>query len=328
MHYQRVRQHGDPGPVGRLRDEPKPLCSVEGCERVVTKRGWCDMHYGRVRLTGDPGPAHRIKGGEPRFCSVEGCQRKHSAKGLCKLHYDRALLTGDPGPVGYIADEPREPRLCDVADCGRFHYARGLCRMHYRRAWEPNKYRIKAFGDPGPVEQLREPEPQPAFCEVEDCTNKARTHRLCDKHWRRFQVYGTTSLIEVEETCRYCGAIFRFTRDSDNAGSLYCSKECKLFAKTQRSRLRQAKVRAPFIDWRQIAERDEWRCGICDKRVTPQADPRSPKAPSVDHVVALANGGEHSWDNVQLAHLGCNAGKRDQWDPTRPGAVKPRTQSS
>lgn len=35
--------------------------------------------------------------------------------------------------------------------------------------------------------------------------------------------------------------------------------------------------------------------------------------PTIDHVVALANGGSHTWENIRLAHLSCNSkkGKRD-----------------
>lgn len=35
--------------------------------------------------------------------------------------------------------------------------------------------------------------------------------------------------------------------------------------------------------------------------------------PTIDHVVALANGGSHTWKNIRLAHLSCNSkkGKRD-----------------
>jgi len=32
--------------------------------------------------------------------------------------------------------------------------------------------------------------------------------------------------------------------------------------------------------------------------------------PTVDHIVPLSKGGLHTWGNVQLAHLGCNAGKQ------------------
>ena len=33
--------------------------------------------------------------------------------------------------------------------------------------------------------------------------------------------------------------------------------------------------------------------------------------PTVDHIIPLSKGGSHTWDNVQLAHMCCNAGKRD-----------------
>lgn len=33
----------------------KPTCSVEGCEREVGARGWCDMHYWRWYHSGSPG---------------------------------------------------------------------------------------------------------------------------------------------------------------------------------------------------------------------------------------------------------------------------------
>ncbi len=34
--------------------------------------------------------------------------------------------------------------------------------------------------------------------------------------------------------------------------------------------------------------------------------------PSIDHIIPLSKGGEHSWDNVQLAHRICNTKKRDR----------------
>ena len=35
--------------------------------------------------------------------------------------------------------------------------------------------------------------------------------------------------------------------------------------------------------------------------------------PTVDHIKPLSKGGNHTWDNVQLAHMSCNAGKCDTW---------------
>ena len=34
--------------------------------------------------------------------------------------------------------------------------------------------------------------------------------------------------------------------------------------------------------------------------------------PTIDHIIPLSKGGTHTWDNVQLAHMSCNAGKCDK----------------
>lgn len=33
---------------------PRPLCSIEGCDRASKSRGWCATHYERWRQHGDP----------------------------------------------------------------------------------------------------------------------------------------------------------------------------------------------------------------------------------------------------------------------------------
>lgn len=51
-----------------------------------------------------------------------------------------------------------------------------------------------------------------------------------------------------------------------------------------------------------VFERDEGTCGICGEAVDP-ADWH------LDHVVPLAKGGHHTYENVQVAHPGCNQSK-------------------
>lgn len=62
------------------------------------------------------------------------------------------------------------------------------------------------------------------------------------------------------------------------------------------------------IDWRSVGERDGWICGICGKKVDKRQS-FGPYAPSVDHIVPIADGGTDTWDNVQLAHVRCNSAK-------------------
>jgi 5-methylcytosine-specific restriction endonuclease McrA len=38
--------------------------------------------------------------------------------------------------------------------------------------------------------------------------------------------------------------------------------------------------------------------------------------PTIDHIIPLSKGGSHTWSNVQLAHMSCNAGKCDKVNNT------------
>jgi hypothetical protein len=52
MHYQRWRTHGDP--TVTLPRPAKNLCSIDGCQKLATRRGWCSAHYMRWLTNGDP----------------------------------------------------------------------------------------------------------------------------------------------------------------------------------------------------------------------------------------------------------------------------------
>lgn len=54
------------------------------------------------------------------------------------------------------------------------------------------------------------------------------------------------------------------------------------------------------IDLGVVAERDNWICHWCLGLVTRENW-------SLDHLLALAHGGHHTYDNVALAHHRCNS---------------------
>lgn len=65
---------------------------------------------------------------------------------------------------------------------------------------------------------------------------------------------------------------------------------------------RRAREKAAFVeavDRAVLYERDGGVCGICRR---PVSRPES----SVDHIIPLSKGGEHSYANTRIAHLRCN----------------------
>ncbi|MBF8189116.1 HNH endonuclease [Nonomuraea sp. K274] len=58
-----------------------------------------------------------------------------------------------------------------------------------------------------------------------------------------------------------------------------------------------------------LIERDEKVCGICSALVV---DTTGPMKPSIDHIIPLSRGGEHSMTNVQLSHYRCNLSKNNK----------------
>lgn len=76
--------------------------------------------------------------------------------------------------------------------------------------------------------------------------------------------------------------------------------------------LRKLGATVDEIDRQTVFERDGWTCGICGGSIDPELRWPDRMSAQVDHVVPLAKGGDHSWENVQAAHFSCNAKKKDQ----------------
>lgn len=58
------------------------------------------------------------------------------------------------------------------------------------------------------------------------------------------------------------------------------------------------------IKWQEVAKRDGLVCWICGKPCIPGSD--KDDCPSVDHVIPIYKGGTDTFDNVRIAHRGCN----------------------
>lgn len=89
----------------------------------------------------------------------------------------------------------------------------------------------------------------------------------------------------------------------------YCSLQCtKRVAKRKRRALkREAYVEEVYLA--ALVLRDNGICKICNKPVDLAVAVPDNLAPTIDHVIPLSRGGEHSYGNCQLAHFLCNSQK-------------------
>lgn len=69
------------------------------------------------------------------------------------------------------------------------------------------------------------------------------------------------------------------------------------------------------ITLRALYKRDDGICQICGKPTNPEDIKNGHIGrlyPTIDHIYPVSKGGNHTWDNVQLAHMYCNSGKCDK----------------
>ena len=87
----------------------------------------------------------------------------------------------------------------------------------------------------------------------------------------------------------------------------------------KRNHLRRAGLTSgDTISLDDLADRDGWMCWLCSRPIDPNAKHElkktHPYGLSMDHVLPLALGGTHTWDNVRIAHHICNSLRGAQTD--------------
>jgi hypothetical protein len=87
----------------------------------------------------------------------------------------------------------------------------------------------------------------------------------------------------------------------------FCSDKCKSAAIHTRRRARQHGVEISKVRRYLIYERDDWVCQLCGEPVNRAAHFLDNDYPSLDHITALATGGDHTEDNLWTTHRLCNS---------------------
>lgn len=137
--------------------------------------------------------------------------------------------------------------------------------------------------------------------------------------------------LSVPHICKECGEPFY----SEYNEPAYCCYMCKRHAKNKRKKLRgvgagsyRKRMRIPrtpatydrTVTLGAVYKKYGGRCCQCGC-MTYRTKGYTPNQATLDHKIALANNGTHTWDNVQLLCSDCNSMKRDIGQMRLPIAV-------
>lgn len=291
-HYRKFRLYGDPEGSAY---GPKPPCSVEGCGKTSHKKGLCNPHYIRQRRHGDVHMVKNQRRPDDGLCTLDGCGSDWFCRGYCKSHYERLVKYGDP-----LGAAPKAEG-CAVEDCDRSHKGYGYCSPHLRR--------LKLYGDP-----LGEPPKyEPYACKVDGCTDPSYSLDLCRSHYWIASKHGDPLAVpqrskkkhkqRADIQCATCGVTFS---PGTAARRKYCSRACRPKARSNTFSSRVMLLR--------LTERDGWTCALCGEEIDPSYYHPHALSGTVDHIVAVKNGGTDDLSNLQAAHFRCNVRKGARQD--------------
>lgn len=165
-----------------------------------------------------------------------------------------------------------------------------------------------------------------ATCSADGCDKGSIAKHLCSTHYNRTFGEAVRHPRQTVE-CVVCGTTVRRRKDSEGRYQPTCSVECRAIVQhgstaspregfqwrsdvRVRARRHGCRIIEEF-DREVIFDRDGWLCQECGIQCnTP--DPYDRTAATIDHVIPLSSGGEHSRRNVQTLCLSCNSRKSDR----------------
>lgn len=190
-----------------------------------------------------------------------------------------------PGNVTYMCKECRGQR--DSRTCGRDGCGNSLAGRPASAMYCSIRCGMAARGEPVYLDP-----PSPKVCALPECTVEfvpvhSRQRCCCENHGKIL-----------------CNRVLR--AEGRMAPHDPEKRRRNLRRKTQRRRAIVQGVAAETVDRDVVGERDQWRCGICRKKVDRSLPWPHPKSASLDHIVPISEHGPHTYANCRIAHLDCN----------------------
>lgn len=253
-----------------------------------------------------------------RFCSRscgsqarwQGCRPEAKVCSFCKSSYappGRAFDTCSDECKANLQQARVQRPVCE--DCGQ-----GIgdlparsricthCRVERRRARHRKEYRARQNYA---GKAYRTTHKRTCTACGEGFESWSPTAKTCSKTCFAWASRHPGESRKLARTCGVCGIPFA----ANIMRRIYCSRRCLRLISADRRRARLAGVGFVPIDRLKIFERDRWTCQLCFKRIPKRLKSPHPRSATLDHIVPLAEGGEHTVTNVHAAHRLCNSSK-------------------
>lgn len=240
-----------------------------------------------------------------QICKKLGCGGARSNRKAQHHHGNQYTGKGEELARKYLAKHPGWEYIGGYTSCDGFMDIRHSCGTVVHKSATSVR---KSNSIRCPVCAEREKEQKR---KQEDRRKKQQEERR-QKQQNRFS--GETMTFKV---CVVCNSIFV----GKNKRQCCCSPECtRRHSNKTSSRRKDARVKGKVVDrditLDKLYARDYGICHICgglcdwnDIEMKGEWTIAGDAYPSIDHVIPLARGGVHSWENVKLAHRICNSHK-------------------
>ena len=218
-----------------------------------------------------------------RTCSINDCDKPTVGRGWCRKHYTRWRKHGDPLYVTPWSPPPQNrPRTigCIEDGCDAKHFAKGRCKNHYQRAYAAeNADRIKAQQ----AEYRSRPENRAKAIQTAREWHRANPERSREsaRRWAREN---------VDRIREYKREYRAANRDAIRALN---NRRKAMYRAVEVNDLTSA-------EWVKIIASHDGRCVYCGDQ---------PERITMDHVVPISKGGNHTASNVVPACGPCNSSK-------------------
>ncbi len=228
-------------------------------------------------------------------CTIDGCERAVAARGWCRLHYHRWHRHGDPLHVTPWTPPPQNrPRTtgCSSGGCAAPHFAKGMCKSHYQQAYYvANRERLTQ----------------------QQAANRA-THQQRDAD--RARAWRDANPDQAKRNRdRYLRENAERLKDARRAYRAANRDLIRALNNRRKARLRNVAVNdLTGAEWVAIVVQYDGRCAYCGC---------TPDRITMDHVIPISKGGNHTASNVVPACGPCNFAKND--GPAPPFVVTPHS---